>query len=263
MAAGLILVILAAAVAGDRTHHPIPTGNIFAYLDQNCAPTVVGPPKTLILLTHRIHPGQSIFYPHLFPSGCRIQMIPLDCDRCLVEDITLTYKISHKLFLIDYPNFKMDQLNHLTDRIELIHSLCTPQCYVVVLLGGENAERAQQRVVQALFENENSLNDIVVGSYLTDNPATPSDFIYIRPVIQGCIRYEGILIPNNHKDFASLTTKPSQCNLNGTTLRVAMTDVRRNTSESCLEIGFPPQKKSHITQVSWNQIQKLFLCCFN
>lgn len=62
-----------------------------------------------------------------------------------------------------------------------------------------------------LIRYENNLNLIEVS--------------YIRPIINGCHLYNGILYSSDFNVKEMLTTKPSQCNLNGTVLRVATNEV--------------------------------------
>jgi hypothetical protein len=58
-----------------------------------------------------------------------------------------------------------------------------------------------------------------------ENNLNATQIAYIRPIINSCHSFDGILYSSDLNLKKMLTTKPSQCNLNGTVLRVVVNEV--------------------------------------
>ena len=209
----------------DAHYVNVPTDHIVNYLFTECKPQIKL--NTVVLLAQLNNSPASVLYPHLIQSECRFLEISIDCDKCLVNLIAGEYKLNHKILIVDYVNFDLSKQSHLVDRMEYIYKLCAPKCNSIVLLSGPNfvPHKQQPVVAQTLLSTNYPLSDVVLGYYNDNDPSSDNHFMYIRPVVHGCVRYNGILIPNSKEDWKALTTKPSHCNLNGTTLNVVMNKV--------------------------------------
>jgi hypothetical protein len=58
-----------------------------------------------------------------------------------------------------------------------------------------------------------------------ENNLNATQIAYIRPIINSCHSFDGILYSSDLNLKKMLTTKPSHCNLNGTVLRVVVNEV--------------------------------------
>src|SRR5699024_6704108 len=105
--------------------------------------------------------------------------------------------------------FTLGQVNYLVQKVNLIYRQCQPKCDLTVLVG----ESARGLVASSLYSSNHQLRCVITGrqSLARSSAAVPS-VTFIRPVLDGCVHFEGIFVPRSPADLASLSTKPSKCN---------------------------------------------------
>ena len=209
----------------DARYMNVPTDNMISYFSTECAQKAEF--NFVMFLVELNSSLASVLYPHLIQSKCRFLEVPIDCEDCFLFLFNKEYELNHKVIIIDYVSFDSSKLTHLVDRIEWMYTLCVPRCNMIVLLSGSDflLHKHQTMVAESLLSSNLSLNEISLGYYYDNDLSSYNHFMYIRPVVHGCVRHNGIFVPNSKEDWHALTTKPKYCNLNGSVLNVVMNDV--------------------------------------
>ena len=208
----------------DAHYMNVPTDNMANYFETECEQ---GKFNFIMFLVQSNSSWPSVLYPHLIQSKCRFLEVHIDCEECFLNLINKEYKLNRKVVIIDYVSFDSSKLAHLVDRIERMYALCVFKCNMIVLLSGPDFlfHKHQTMVAETLLSSNLSLNEIALGYYSDNDLSSDNHFLYIRPVVHGCVRHNGIFVPNSKEDWHALTTKPKYCNLNGSTFTVAINQV--------------------------------------
>lgn len=210
--------------------------NITHQLNRFCFEFPYRTMKLIVLRKSTSGDINSVLLRHLSDAECNYIELDYECEDCVADVVDGLYRSTEKIILIDHANFEFAHLEALVERASLIAEKCVHRCRLIVFLAGPDysCSKGQEMVHNSLYAADDKIRLILVhlaatGMDTTDYHRTlrADTIVYIRPIVHGCVHHEGVLIPATAAEMHSLRTIPAHCNLNGSTLRVAVNDVSK------------------------------------
>ncbi len=150
----------------------------------------------------------------------------IKCNAFLFNINNLDQKFDDKLKLSQEKDLNLfielndeKELNLLINRM-MIYSFSVKTNIIIIL----NSKSISDIVIK-IFKSFVSFRCYVIRH---ENNLNSTEIAYIRPIVNSCHSFNGILYSSEIKVKSMLTAKPSQCNLNGTVLRVVVNKVNNN-----------------------------------
>lgn len=162
---------------------------------------------------------------HLDDRHCDYIELDLDCESCIAEVLGDIYPWHDKIILIEHLRFEAHHLDELVRMVKLVNTKCVYRCRLIAFLDGPGYSLPERQEMVHNSLSDANIRMVVVHVSHIDKTLQAQDVVYIRPILNGCISYEGIMKPKSVEEINSLKTIASHCNLNGSTLRIAVNDV--------------------------------------
>ncbi len=150
----------------------------------------------------------------------------IKCNAFLFNINNLNQKLDDKLKLLQEKHFNLfielnneKELNLLIDK--MMTYLLSIKSNIIIILNS----KSMSDVVIQIFKSFVSFRCYVIRH---ENNLNSTEIAYIRPIVNNCHSFNGILYSSEIEVKSMLTAKPSQCNLNGTVLRVVVNKVNNN-----------------------------------
>lgn len=125
------------------------------------------------------------------------------------------YFYSQNLLLVfDFSKLNFNQINELLNSLIKIHFHCL-KCLPLIVLINDKVQHNLVHLKRNLFGSD--FQAVFVANKLPK--------VYVNPIVNGCIKYKGILIPHNKAHLEMLKTSFAKCNLNDTLLNVSVNHV--------------------------------------
>ena len=202
--------------------------DFWTYLDQLCVKLKSIPyPKTVLVL---IEAFQNSFENKQNQSRNFLfdKLIDFNCPFELLQDAYLVhngkFRLNDVVIFVDLTFVSVVNEIHFKQYLSSLNQfyLQCLHCSMVTSVFNVSTSRLYDLSKQMMPNVNKDFRSVLVS---TTTNRTKGSVVHIRPIIHGCLLYQGVLVPKTQNQFDQLKTPYEMCNLNSSTMNVAINHV--------------------------------------